>query len=484
MIVRAPFRPVLCALALAALGPVAAAARDQAILVDLTRVDSAGLHALQHTPGVAWWVEAGEVLLLAGDTATIRAALPDGHVLADLGAVDPGQLALHARGCGDGSDRVAPGALLIPGANYDLVRRPRAFSPVPAPAPAALAAHLGAPEWQPVAPNTTIARLHRLDRPEGAPPVEPGIVPIVDRVDGPRWFDTVTTLTGFDRSSYSVELVPARQWIAGQFTALGLAVSEPVFNFPPGGAPLPLANVIGRMEGSEFPDQWIVVGGHYDSRNSANSPAGAADTPGADDNASGCSGVIEAARAIATFRPRRSVVFMCYAGEEQGLHGSTGHVNALLGAGDLGKVRAMLNMDMIGWSPDASLGVTVATRIDVGNPASNQALVELVADAGLTYVPALNPNLIVRGSSTCCSDHMPYINAGVPGLMSIHRGGTTYPHYHRNTDTPANLGPFAQAIGPAIVRMNVAALARLSGASDRIFADDHQGAAPAPPLPL
>jgi hypothetical protein len=479
------FRQLCVALLAAALGSGSAWARDQAVLVDLTTVDRDGLAALKATPGAAWWIEAGEVMLLAGDAAAIRAALPPRQVLLELGAVDPGQLALHARGCGDGSDRVAPDALLIPGASYDLVRRPRAFSPIPAAAPAAIAAHLGAPEWQPVAPNSTIARLHRLDRPDGAPPADPGIVPIVDRVDGQRWFASVSTLAGFDRSSWSPQLVPARQWIAGEFAALGLAVSEPVFNFPPGGTPFPIANVIGRIEGSQFPDQWLVIGGHYDSRNVSNNAAGAANTPGADDNASGCSGVIEAARAIVPFKPRRSIVFMCYAGEEQGLHGSIGHVNALLGAGDLGRVRAMLNMDMIGWSADAGLGVIVATRTDVGTPVDNLALVELVADAGLTYAPALNPDFIVRSASTCCSDHMPYINAGRPGVMSIHRGSAAaYPHYHRSSDTPDNLGPFAQAIGAAIVRMNVAALARLSGASDRIFADGNQGATPEPPLPL
>jgi hypothetical protein len=478
-------RLVLSAILIAVATAGNARARDQAVLVDLTSVDGAGLSTLKQTPGVAWWIEAGEVMLLAGDLGAIRAALPARQVLMELGAVDPDELALHARGCGDRSARIAPGALLVPGASYDLVRRPRAFSPVPATAPAAIAAHLGAPEWQPVAPNTTIARQHRLDRPEGALPADPGITPIADRVDGARWFATVSSLASFDRSSWSAELVPARQFIAGQFAGLGLTVSEPVFNFPPGGTPLPIANVIGRLEGSEFPDQWIVVGGHYDSRNINNNAGGAADTPGADDNASGCSGVIEAARAIAPFKPRRSIVFMCYAGEEQGLHGSTGHVNALTGAGQLGQVRAMLNMDMIGWSADAGLGVILGTRIDVGTPADNQALVDLVGDAGLTYAPALNPAFIQKTTNTCCSDHMPYINAGRPGLMSIHRGSAgAYPHYHRSSDTPANLGPFAEAIGTAIVRMNVAALARLSGASDRIFADGHQGAEAAPPLPL
>ena len=92
----------------------------------------------------------------------------------------------------------------------------------------------------------------------------------------------VETLAAWDRSTYSPELTPARQWIAARFSALGLAVSEPAFTL---GAYTP-SNVIGRINGISRPDDWIIVGGHYDSRNTNNSPSGTLDTPGADDNAS------------------------------------------------------------------------------------------------------------------------------------------------------------------------------------------------------
>lgn len=451
----------------------AAAAADgepgDAWLLALDRSSAAEVEALKQQPGVSWWLELGDRLLVVaeGDGAAFRQVLAGERVVAELGRLATSDLVLHARGCGDTADPVPQGWVVWRGASHDLLRRPKSFAPAPA-----LAGGDGplGPAWLPVAANTTLARMHRLDRPQGVAP-DPGIVPIVERVDAVRWLQTVSTLTGWDRSSWSPQLPLARAWIAGEFAALGLAISEPTFNFPPGGTPAPIANVVGFWQGTQTPDEWIVVGGHYDSRNANNSPSGAAVTPGADDNASGCSGVIEAARAIVPFRPRRSVLFMCYAGEEQGLHGSYGHVDALAVAGDLGRVQAMLNMDMIGWSPDANLGVNVATQSSAGTPGANMALVNIVADAALAYAPALDPSLVLRQTNTCCSDHWPYLVAGRPAVMSIHRGTTSYPQYHKVGDTPTALGPFAQAIGGSIVRMNVGALARLAGASDRIFDD-------------
>ena len=443
------------------------AAADEALLVDLNGVDVNGLEQLKRAPGSNWWLEIGEVLLLAGDAERLRSHLGQ-RVLRDLGEIRVDELALHARGCGDNSQRIPAELLVLPGDAYDLVRRPRSFSSVGPRPDENRVAHLGAAEWLPVEPNTVIARWHRFDRPRGVV-ADPLISPVVQAVDAARWFATVENLAAFDRSSFSAELPMAREWIAAEFEALGLTVTHPGFTFPPGNTPAPIANVIGMQLGSEFPDDWIIVGGHYDSRNTDNSASGAKNTPGADDNASGCGGVIEAARALVPFRPRSSVMFICYAGEEQGLYGSKGHVAALVAANQIGQVRAMLNMDMIGWLADATVGVSIGVATNVGDAEANVALRDLIADSATAYVPELTH--VVTSTNTCCSDHMPYLNAGRPAAHSIHRGGTAYPHYHRDSDTPANLGSFAQTIGGAIVRMNVAALAQLSGASDRIFAD-------------
>ncbi len=463
---------MICCLLLG--GTVAAnpSPRSETVLIDLIGVDNDQLQHYKQLDGVAWWLEAGNVLLLAGELPRLREQIEAQRWLAEPGLLGADELALHARGCNDRYQTPNPESLILSGETHDLVRKPRSFSSLPV-VQDVIDPALGAPLYEAVSVNSVIARMHRLDRSGGALPVDPGIVPIVAAVDSQRWFDDVVTLAEFDRSSYSAELPVARQWLATQFASLGLSVSEPEFVFP-FSTPAPVANVIGFWTGTHTPEQWIIVGGHYDSRNAINNAANASNTPGADDNASGCSGVLEAARAILPFRPRLSVMFMCYAGEEQGLHGSARHVDALIAAGDLQRVQAMLNMDMIGWTPDQILGVQLGLRTDVGDGPNNLALAQRLADAALSYVPAMSPDHIIIRTTSCCSDHMPYLNAGLPALLSIHRGTTGYPHYHRTTDIPINLGANAQQIGGAIIRMNVAALAELSGASDSIFADGLQ----------
>src|SRR5208283_2475346 len=112
-------------------------------------------------------------------------------------------------------------------------------------------------------------------------------------------------------------------------------------------------NILAILPGNDplFADQVIVVGAHYDhlghgSSRSNNSPG--VIYPGADDNASGSSGVIELARAFSSLpvAPRRSILFICFDGEEKGLLGSR-HWTASPTV-PLSRVKFMLNLDMIG----------------------------------------------------------------------------------------------------------------------------------------
>lgn len=429
------------------------AAQDRAVLVDIRAASATDVEAWKRAAGVGWWLELGDELLLSGNVSSMQSAIDADVSLRDLGVLDVDDLVLHARGC---SSENAPADLLVwPGQRHDLLINP---------GPQRLAefdhGHGGEQRWTNVEPNSVIARQFRLDRPVplGADPL---LQPLVDAIDTQRWFNDIVTLTGWSRSTYSSELVLARQWIAGQFAGLGLQVSEPPFSFTNVSGTFSANNVIGFLPGTTRDGEWMIVGGHYDSRQQTiTNPAS---SPGADDNASGCSGVIEAARIFTRFRPQTSVIFMCYAGEEQGLHGSKAHAAALQASGDLARVIAMANMDMIGWSATASLGALLESR-----PA-HAATMTLFADAGSTYAPGLQ--ITTSTTNACCSDHVPYLDRAVPALLSIHKNYSSYPHYHKTTDTADNLGVHAQQIGGAILRMNVAAIAQLSGASDRIFAD-------------
>ena len=85
--------------------------------------------------------------------------------------------------------------------------------------------------------------------------------------------------------------------------------------------PIPVHNVVAELKGTEFPDEIVVLGGHLDSWNSPGSQ-------GANDNGTGSSSTLEAARLLmkSGVKPKRTIRFILFSGEEQGLLGSTEYV--------------------------------------------------------------------------------------------------------------------------------------------------------------
>jgi len=123
----------------------------------------------------------------------------------------------------------------------------------------------------------------------------------------------------------------------------------------------PAYNIIGVLEGSDplLKKETIIIGAHYDHLGRGGEGSLAANSTevhhGADDNASGTAGMLELARILTTQRPRpkRTIVFMAFSGEEEGLLGSNYYVNHPLRP--LANTVAMINMDMIGRMKDRKL---------------------------------------------------------------------------------------------------------------------------------
>lgn len=115
---------------------------------------------------------------------------------------------------------------------------------------------------------------------------------------------------------------------------------------------VPASNVVGILEGTDpkLKNEAIVIGAHYDhlGRGGEGSlaPKEGEVHHGADDNASGVAGMLELARLFSKERPRRTLVFIAFSGEEEGLLGSNYYVNHP--AVPLAQTVAMINMDMIG----------------------------------------------------------------------------------------------------------------------------------------
>lgn len=184
-------------------------------------------------------------------------------------------------------------------------------------------------------------------------------------------------------------------------------------------------NVVGVLAGAAAAtdDQAVVLGGHYDHVGLGGRFSSAPDRTGeihngADDNASGIAALIEIARAAAADRSRfpRSLVFVAFAGEERGLHGSAHYTNNP--AVPLADTIAMLNLDMIGRAHG---------RVEVGgldSAASLRADVDAAArTAGLDVRPG--------GPGAGRSDDSSFIDRRIPAL---HFFTGFHDDYHRPGD--------------------------------------------------
>ena len=177
--------------------------------------------------------------------------------------------------------------------------------------------------------------------------------------------------------------------------------------------PVESANVVGEIRGREKPDQILVVGGHLDSWDLAQ---------GATDNGSGTASVLGAADSIMRSgqRPRRTIRFVLFTGEEQGLNGSKAYVQAH--KDELGKISGVL-------IHDSGTG-KVLTIGSMGNYGARETL-------GRVLYPLAEPVGIMEPSlrSEGGTDHIPFDTAGVPGFWCMQEIAEYDKLHHSQADT-------------------------------------------------
>lgn len=186
-------------------------------------------------------------------------------------------------------------------------------------------------------------------------------------------------------------------------------------------------NVVARLPGAPGPlaGEHVVVGAHYDHLGLGGD--GSLDTSrqrvvhnGADDNASGTGAMVEIARALAAGPPPdRSILFIAFTGEEQGLWGSARFVAEP--TIDLDRTVAMVNLDMVGRLEDGSLTVLGTGTADEWGALLDEANATLADPLDITRVPV--------GSGP--SDHASFHAAGIPVL---HFFTNSHADYHRPSD--------------------------------------------------
>jgi hypothetical protein len=192
--------------------------------------------------------------------------------------------------------------------------------------------------------------------------------------------------------------------------------------------PVPVYNVIAEIQGTEFPDEVIVVSGHIDSWDGPGSM-------GTSDNGTGSAVTIEAARILASLgvQPKRTIRFCLWGGEEQGLLGSKGYINSLSDE-EKAKISAAFVDDG-------------GTNYQGGIPAAD-FMVDYLAAAtapinGRFYSETdgkfLNVNIRPTGEKINThggSDHASFNREGVPGFFWDEVGRADYSYtWHTQNDT-------------------------------------------------
>jgi hypothetical protein len=230
---------------------------------------------------------------------------------------------------------------------------------------------------------------------------------------------------------------------------------------------LTIRNVVGVKLGSILPSRIYMICGHLDST----SPGRPTWAPGAEDNASGSAGVLEAARLLAGIRTDATVYFVCFTAEEQGLIGSY-HLASI--ASQQGwDLRGVLDMDMIGYDvagkPDLWIEGFHANSGSV-------ALMDLLEASAKSYTDLGVYRYEGEGEG---SDHEPFNSYGFPAILAIDYNWDNYPCLHQTCDVVANIIPSqlrrmvaavlvtaAQAAGLTVNLGSIRGLADKSDSSD------------------
>lgn len=295
-----------------------------------------------------------------------------------------------------------------------------------------------------------------------SPDTETRIQSLVQDVSADRLKTDVTKLVSFgtrhtlsETKSDTRGIGAARRWIKAEFERISkdcggclevITVSDTISGERRIPDPVEVVNVIAIQRGTLDPNRMVVMAGDIDSRVSDVMDS-TSDSPGANDNATGVAGAIEAARVLSKYEFAGSIVYAALSGEEQGLFG--GAILADYAKEQGWEIKAVLNNDMIGniagingvinnsvarvfsegtraVETEREARIRRFTGGEVDSPSRNLArYIDRLAD---DYVPNLDVMMVYRldrfGRG---GHHRPFNERGIPGVRIME----TNEHYDR-----------------------------------------------------
>lgn len=242
------------------------------------------------------------------------------------------------------------------------------------------------------------------------------IVSMIEEINTDSIEATISYLSSYStRDCYSSEIINALNWISSKFESYGMSVSTQ--NLTDYG--VPSFNIIATQTGTLYPEEYIIVGGHADSRSKDRA------SPGADDNASGVAGVLEIARILSEYNFERTIIYCAFSGEEYGLYGSRYFANQFKAEDK--NILAYVNLDMIGYkASDQPLSTSLIY------PSLAKNLANYYKDICTSYFPNLT---VIDGTLiNADSDHTSFNNAGYMGIFPFENLEHYSPYIHSSSD--------------------------------------------------
>ncbi len=330
------------------------------------------------------------------------------------------------------------------------------------------------------------------------------IYDIIDAVSADRIKADVKTLTEFgtrntfsDTISNTLGIGAARRWIKSEFDKISNNCDNCLNIFyqkdlvtKEGNRRVPhdayVVNVVAIQKGTKYPNRYVIMSGDIDSR-ASNTMDFTTDAPGANDNASGMAGTIEAARVLSKYKFESSIIYVGLSGEEQGLFGGAGL--AKYAKEKEWEIIGILNNDMIGniKGVDGVIDNRTFRIFSEPVPANeterqrrmrrfyggevdgiSRQLARYIHKNVKTYMPEMNPMMIYRldrfGRG---GHHRPFNDLGFAGIriMEAHENYTQQ-HQDIRTENGINYGdtfehvnfPYAKKL-TAVNAINLASLA-------------------------
>jgi aminopeptidase YwaD len=234
--------------------------------------------------------------------------------------------------------------------------------------------------------------------------------------------DTITTIGGspyriISRYWGSQSNPKAAQYIYEKFQSYGVSVRYQNINSS-------CVNVIGKITGTTYPDQYYIICGHYDNFRLDPVPSPLDTIPGADDNVSSISGVLESAKLLANYPLKYSVLFIAFDEEERGLIGSFAYADSAIRQGM--NIKGVINLEVLGYDSDNDGKFMVITN------ANSEGLANSLLNATDIYQVGLQG---VKNFNGGYSDHYSFWYKGFKAITHAQSDSNFTPYEHTRFDT-------------------------------------------------